>query len=969
MIVRDEEKNIGRCLASVDGCFDEIVVVDTGSVDKTKDIAASFGAKIHDFKWVDDFSAARNFSFSKAHSDFVMWLDADDVMKPEEIEAIKALKSKLGEKADVYFMKYDYAQDANGNSTYIFSRERIVRNTGEAKWVAPIHECMMYPSSWKKEFTDITVTHRRSAEDCAKDSSRNIPLLRKAVVQYPKDNRLQFYFARELVIAGLSEEAISVFEDYLKKDDWHDNRVNAHMSLAEAHLKCNRPEKAIEVCLKGILLDPRWAEFFVTIGQVYYDRKDWPKAAFWFETASRCKVPETKGFVNLDYYNWMPYDRLCICYWEMGERLKSYEANEKALSYKPTEARLLKNREVMKDILFPEGRGDASRPRVDIIIPTYNNLEYLRLCIESVRRRTTDWPHSLFVVDSGDDGTGEWLRKQSDITVISSKMRLTYAEAVNLGIRSTSAKYVLLLNNDTIVSDRWLSAMMVEAMKPGVGVVGPLSNCDKGWSHEEKIVVNGVELKTSATIEDVANLIPGIETFSHPKRVTERFWIPFYAALLPREALDKVGVLDENFKNGHEDYDYCMRLKKSGYRIINTYDSFVFHFSMKTPRPGPLGEITERNVSVVNTKYSKPVFTLFTGKAWEPWNGSSLENEGLGGSETAAIYIARAFEKKGYRSVIFGDCAGLEGVVDGVEYVDSKHFARWVASTHMNIFVSCRRPSVFSEAIRADWKGCFATDTEFHEKEIHLDKYDRMIAISTAQAQLLVDKYGIPAEKMHVSRCGVDLDRFNQIVPRQKGKLIYTSGPNRGLDILLKLFPKIRKEFPEATLHVFYGFNYLEAEAQEKKDAAISKSIEKLKKSFEQPGVVFHGRVPLPKLTQEILSASLWAYPTFFHENFCISAVEAMAAGVPVITTDYAAFPTTVGDAGILIPGDPNTEIYQKRFVEECLLMLKDENRWKTYSRRGRERARLFPWSSIADEWLEVIEKDLKAKEVNSGTA
>lgn len=78
MIVRDEEQNLASCLASVAGVYDQIVIVDTGSIDKTCEIARSFGAEVHHFTWIDDFSAARNFSFSLCTCDYAMWLDADD---------------------------------------------------------------------------------------------------------------------------------------------------------------------------------------------------------------------------------------------------------------------------------------------------------------------------------------------------------------------------------------------------------------------------------------------------------------------------------------------------------------------------------------------------------------------------------------------------------------------------------------------------------------------------------------------------------------------------------------------------------------------------------------------------------------------------------------------------------------------------------------------------------------------------
>ena len=93
MIVKDEEKVLKRCLDSVKDIVDEIIIVDTGSHDKTKDIAKQYTDKLYDFKWIDDFSKARNFSFSKATKDYIIWLDADDVIL--EDDRIKLLNLKI----------------------------------------------------------------------------------------------------------------------------------------------------------------------------------------------------------------------------------------------------------------------------------------------------------------------------------------------------------------------------------------------------------------------------------------------------------------------------------------------------------------------------------------------------------------------------------------------------------------------------------------------------------------------------------------------------------------------------------------------------------------------------------------------------------------------------------------------------------------------------------------------------------
>ncbi len=91
MIVRDEEKSLPRCLASVRGLFDEIIIVDTGSTDRTKDIARWFGAKVFDFEWIDDFAAARNAALDHATGDYAFWLDADDVISHADRKKLEDL--------------------------------------------------------------------------------------------------------------------------------------------------------------------------------------------------------------------------------------------------------------------------------------------------------------------------------------------------------------------------------------------------------------------------------------------------------------------------------------------------------------------------------------------------------------------------------------------------------------------------------------------------------------------------------------------------------------------------------------------------------------------------------------------------------------------------------------------------------------------------------------------------------------
>src|SRR5664280_1682563 len=97
MIVKNEEETLARCLKSVIGIADEIVIVDTGSTDKTKEIAKKYTDCLYDFEWVDDFSGARNFSFEKATMDYILWMDADDVLADTDKSKFIQLKKEFNE--------------------------------------------------------------------------------------------------------------------------------------------------------------------------------------------------------------------------------------------------------------------------------------------------------------------------------------------------------------------------------------------------------------------------------------------------------------------------------------------------------------------------------------------------------------------------------------------------------------------------------------------------------------------------------------------------------------------------------------------------------------------------------------------------------------------------------------------------------------------------------------------------------
>ena len=162
MIVKNEELVLGRCLDSVKNLMDEIIIVDTGSTDKTKEIASLYTNKIYDFSWINDFAAARNFSFSKATKDYIMWLDADDILLYEDNKKLQQLKENLDTSVDMVIMRYNMSFDKDDKPIYSFNRERLLKRSCNYTWSGQVHEAIDYFGNII--YSSIGISHKKLKE-------------------------------------------------------------------------------------------------------------------------------------------------------------------------------------------------------------------------------------------------------------------------------------------------------------------------------------------------------------------------------------------------------------------------------------------------------------------------------------------------------------------------------------------------------------------------------------------------------------------------------------------------------------------------------------------------------------------------------------------------------------------------------------------------------------------------------------
>jgi len=354
LIVKNEEEVLDRCLKSFIGdgtIFDEVVVVDTGSADNTKQIAKKYGCKIYDFKWVQDFAAARNFAFSKVSTQWILWTDADDVLLEKDFLKLKIFKPSLTK--DLYLLPYDYAQDERGQTLSTLYRERIVKNDPKLKWKYPIHECISLLPDISIEQIDITITHKRTNAGFSADLNRNIKMLELAIdkPEYKGDARLQYYLAKECYDAGLFERAARELEKFIAMNSgWIEDVICAQQKLAESYRCSGKPDLAKKAAFRAIEMDYRWAEPYYILASAAMDTQDWHQAIHWFEQCRR-PIPPVLSPTRPDFYTWLPNLQLCVCYNAVGNIRLAYERNEEALKYKPNDARMLNNKKILHNAL------------------------------------------------------------------------------------------------------------------------------------------------------------------------------------------------------------------------------------------------------------------------------------------------------------------------------------------------------------------------------------------------------------------------------------------------------------------------------------------------------------------------------------------------------------------------------------------------------------------------------------------
>lgn len=620
---------------------------------------------------------------------------------------------------------------------------------------------------------------------------------------------------------------------------------------------------------------------------------------------------------------------------------------------------------------------EGDKPVVDVIIPTYNNPDLLAACLQSVKDNTKI-KYTVTVVDVGQEKNADHEALKASMVggscvsyqLIKPTTKTSFSASNNLALRATSSPYVMLLNDDTVVTPGWLESLKSAIDEEGYGVAGPFSNCDQGWLHNEKITIDGLDFHPGMSLAQVADKIPAVYEYGRERSAGSRArrpqpWFAFYAVLMPRKVIDDVGLLDETFVNGGEDVDFCNRAAKMGYRTVQCLDNFVLHFGGKSRKVSQaedpdahLREDTANN-RWLQAKYAKPTVVIYTGPAYERWSPKSLVEGGIGGSETAVIHMANELTALGHRVVVFNDCGSQAGDHAGVIYKPYTDFPAYVDMNYMDVFVSSRDIDVFRLPIRAGKKLCWVHDiwlSPNNELPPHAEKVDRFLCLSQWHKSFFAEHHRVHTQRIAVTRNGIDLSRFKAtdgVGKRDPYRFIYSSSPDRGLDVLLEWWPEIRKAQPKANLRVFYGFDNWNKSIAASGNQVQAAFRDKIVGLLKQPGITVYGRVDQNRLAKEMLEAGIWAYTAEFWETFCITALEAQAAGMHVVASGLCGLLDTVEDKSSLVPVPDywqsktyvHGQEYKQQFMAKLLPLL------KATAERPSPVTKDFSWAAVARSW------------------
>lgn len=340
MIVRNEEKNIERALSWGKDLFWEQIVVDTGSDDRTVEIAKQMGAQVYDFPWVDDFAAAKNYAIEQAKGDWIAFLDADEYMEEEDgrkiVHVLETFSKDRPETEIVAVLTAWVNLEDDGSVMAHGSQLRFFRNREDLRYRGRIHEALslagrsLAEKNWLDAVKDITIYHTGYAESVTgggQKAERNRRILEKELKERPQDSSLMGYLGDACRSKGEREEAIEWYAKAIKllpsppEEGWPDEDTRVCMNFVNLLLLLCQEKQEEEGHIRDVYekakrYEPKEADLDYILGNYYVSRQNYKKAQVHLEQCLEIleKTGNAYHGVYLSANLLRAWENLAICY-------------------------------------------------------------------------------------------------------------------------------------------------------------------------------------------------------------------------------------------------------------------------------------------------------------------------------------------------------------------------------------------------------------------------------------------------------------------------------------------------------------------------------------------------------------------------------------------------------------------------------------------------------------------------------